>query len=142
MKLIRIKILFILLLIAPSGCKKSDIHPIPTIPVSFSFNINLPEYNPLKAIGNSIIIYKGFYGFNKHGIIIYRSSVSDISVFDATSPEDLSVSVSLLNSQPIAVCPTTKKEYLLSNGGYSNSGGFPLKEYQGSIDNDIVYVSN
>ncbi|MBN1112181.1 MAG: hypothetical protein JXA53_04630 [Bacteroidales bacterium] len=142
MKFIRLKILFILILLASSSCKKSDIHPIPNIPVSFSFNINMPEYSPIKAIGNSIIIYQGFYGYKRHGIIIYRSSISDIEVFDATSPEDLNTSVVLSKSMPIATCPTSKKEYILSNGGFSNSGGFPLKQYQGSIAGDIIYISN
>ncbi|MCT4639580.1 MAG: hypothetical protein N4A72_17885 [Bacteroidales bacterium] len=132
----------LIFIIAASACKKDSVHPIPTIPVNFSVNINLPEFNTLTAIGNSKIIYKGFYGYNKHGIILYRASLTDFYAYDATSPEDLSKSVELSKSVPTATCPKTKKVYLLTNEGFSNEGGHPLKRYNASLNGTTLFVYN
>ena len=80
----RIRILFIIVLLIVVSCRKNKNNPIPNIPFDITININLPAYSALSGVGGYAYVAGG-----SKGIIVYRRSLDEFVSFDRHSPVDL-----------------------------------------------------
>ena len=65
------------------SCNKSANHPVPSVPVSTTIDINLPSYNDLQAVSGYAYVEGG-----SKGIIVYRQSQNVFTAYDRHSPAD------------------------------------------------------
>jgi hypothetical protein len=78
------KPLLLLCLLVPASCEKEAECPVPAIPL-FEFDINLlaEKYKPLYSSVTAVEV--SGYGYQKHGIIIYRHVYpNEMFAYDAT----------------------------------------------------------
>jgi nitrite reductase/ring-hydroxylating ferredoxin subunit len=138
-----------------SSCnKKNDV--IPDTYVSFTLNLNDPEFVSLSGFGGSVVVDShtnnwglGAAGYDGNGIIICYG-VDEFYAYDRTCPHDyvvnnLSVKVNIdpANST-MAICPTCSTKYALTVGGTpaSGVGRYPLKNYKTNLQGNFVIVWN
>lgn len=76
-------ILFLLIFVSFSSCKKTDEHPVPNIPFDFSIDISLPSYSALMGVSGWAYVNGG-----SRGIIVYRRGIDEFIAFDRHSPAD------------------------------------------------------
>jgi hypothetical protein len=140
-------ILFSLLIVLSLSCSKNDDqkerNPYLTDPlVNLNLNLNLPEYNPLKFPGNSIITSQGI-----KGIVIFCISDTQYLAFDLTDPNHVPSSCSRMEvNGPIASCPCTTdaNEYFLTSGQHTTEPGakYPMQQYRAERIGNSVVVTN
>jgi nitrite reductase/ring-hydroxylating ferredoxin subunit len=153
----KIRYFFITLVFTIIFCscnKKNDV--IPYAHVSFTLDLNDPEFVNLNAMGGSVTVDShtnnwGIYaaGYDGNGIIIY-AGIDEFYAYDRTCPHDyavngLSVKVNIDKSNStIAICPKCGTTYALSAAGTpaSGVGRYPLKNYRTSFQGNYVTVSN
>ena len=135
------------LALALIGCNKDD-SPNDNNPnllnpfVSLNLNLNLPEYNPLKFPGNSLIITE--QGIK--GIIIYNVNNELYTAFDLSDPNHIPSNCSKMTVNGIiASCPCTTdtNSYDIVTGQHQgNAGLFPMQQYFATRSGDNIQVSN
>lgn len=144
------KIIFtsLCLLLIVCSCKKDDgglkdnnpflIDPI----VSLNLNLNLPQYNPLKFPGNSIIISQ--QGIK--GIVIYNVNNDLYTAFDLSDPNHLPSGCSRMSIEGIvATCPCEEddNEYDIVTGQHrTNQNAYPMQQYLARRTGDNLEISN
>lgn len=129
------------------GCKKDDgpnddnpnlIDPF----VSLNLNLNLPQYDPLKFPGNSVIILE--QGIK--GIVVYNVNNDLYTAFELSDPNHLPSSCSRMTIEGIiATCPCTtdSNKYDIVTGVHeSNQSSYPMQMYRAVRTGDNVNVSN
>ena len=141
------KLAAFLLALALIGCNKDD-SPNDNNPnllnpfVSLNLNLNLPEYNPLKFPGNSLIITE--QGIK--GIIIYNVNNELYTAFDLSDPNHIPSNCSKMTVNGIiASCPCTTdtNSYDIVTGQHQgNAGLFPMQQYFATRSGDNIQVSN
>ncbi len=155
---IRYFLIFLLYILPFAACNKHN-DVIPDVYVSFSLNINDPQFTDLQAIGEPVLIDSRTNnfgtraaGFNGSGIILIYTGESyyPYSAYDRTCPHDYASShlIEKVNIDPAnsweAVCPKCSTRYVLTNGGISvkGPGRYPLKNYRTGFDGIYVTVWN
>ena len=152
---IRFFLITVALVIIFSSCnKKNDV--IPDVYVSFTLDLNDPEFVNLSGFGGSVAVDShtnnwgaGAAGYNGNGIIICSGN-EEFYAYDRTCPHDyvvnnLSVKVNIdPSNSTIAVCPKCGTKYGLTIGGTPTSGvgRYPLKNYRTSFQGNYVIVWN
>jgi len=135
-------------LILLASCKNDDggvqddnpflIDPI----VSLNLNLNLPQYNPLKFPGNSIIINQ--QGIK--GIVIYNVNNSLYTASELSDPNHPpSVCSRMTVEGIIASCPceADNNEYDIVTGQHrTNTNAYPMQQYRATRTGDNLQVSN
>ena len=136
-----------LMALAVLACKKDDgpadnnpnlIDPL----VNINLNLNLPEYNPLKFPGNSVIIFQ--QGIK--GVVVYNVNNELYTAFELSDPNHVPSSCSRMTVDGIiATCPCTtdSNEYDIVTGQHkTNQSLFPLQRYRAERTGDNVVVTN
>ncbi len=136
------------LLLIVCSCKKDDgelkgdnpflIDPI----VRLNLNLNLPQFNPLKFPGNSIIISQ--QGIK--GIVIYNVNNDLYTAFDLSDPNHPPSSCSRMSIEGIiATCPCEEddNEYDIVTGQHrTNQNAYPMQQYLARRTGDNLEISN
>jgi len=142
------KILFLLIVFVTLSCSKDDDkqerNPYLSDPVvSLNLNLNLPEYNPLKFPGNSVITSQGI-----KGIVVICVSETQYFAYDLTDPNHVPSNCSRMEiNGPIASCPCPNEdnEYNLINFGRHTSEPdtkYPMQSYRAERNGNTIVISN
>ncbi|MDC8002191.1 hypothetical protein POV26_14180 [Aequorivita todarodis] len=142
------KIFFLLIVFITLSCSKKDEkqerNPYLSDPVvSLNLNLNLPEYNPLKFPGNSVVTSQGI-----KGIVVICISETQYFAYDLTDPNHVPSNCSRMEiNGPIASCPCQNddNEYNLINYGRHTSepdSKYPMQSYRAERNGNTVVVSN
>jgi len=112
--------------------------------VSISLNLNLPEYNPLRFPGNSVLINnRGI-----KGIVVYNLNNNLYTAFDLTDPNHQPSGCSRMEVEGvIATCPCQNEEgsnsYDIVTGQHQNdTQAFPMQQYRVERNGDVISISN
>lgn len=120
-----------------------DDNPFLTDPlVNLTLNLNLPQFNPLKFPGNSLIITQQ----GIRGIVIYNVNNDLYTAFDLSDPNHTPNSCSRMTIEGIiATCPCQNDEnsYDIVTGQHQNNqNAYPMQQYFAQRTGDILQVSN
>jgi nitrite reductase/ring-hydroxylating ferredoxin subunit len=135
---------FVLVFSGP-GCKKdeepSSQDQIPVVPVSISLNPNSTEFIRLNVVTGWEEITGGY-----RGIIVYRNSVDEFTVFERACPYDwnkTTTRVEVDTSGMTISCPICKSKFIILNGApYQGPSRFSLKQYETSYNGNLLYIFN
>lgn len=130
------------------SCSKSDDkldrNPFLTDPlVNLNLNLNLPEYNPLKFPGSSIIVGQGI-----KGIVVFCVSETQYFAFDLSDPNHPPSECSRMEvNGPIATCPCENddNEYNIVNFGRHTTEPdtqYPMQQYRAQRNGNNISISN
>jgi nitrite reductase/ring-hydroxylating ferredoxin subunit len=138
------KYFFLILFIAGIGfgCKKEEQAPeIPNVYVNFSLNPNSTQYLNLNAVNGWETVTGGY-----NGILIFRNSVTEFTVFERACPYDPLVQgaqVRVDDSGITCYCPICESKFIMIDGTpYDGPSHFPLKQYNAYYDGTILYITN
>ncbi|PVW15362.1 Rieske (2Fe-2S) protein [Marixanthomonas spongiae] len=141
------RIVFVLSLFILFACKsddeKLDDNPYLTSPlVNLNLNLNLPQYDPLKYAGNSIVITQ--QGIK--GIVIYNENNSIYHAFEISDPNHIPNDCSRMEINGIeATCPceTDDNKYLITTGqNITDPSRYPMQRYRAERVGNNVRVTN
>ncbi len=145
MKSFLLSLLFVFTLVS---CSKSNddntnINPYLNVPsVNFSLSLNLPEYNPLKFPGNSVIINN--QGIK--GIVIYNVNNDLYTAFELSDPNHIPNSCSKMQvSGIVATCQCDdENKYDIVTGKYSpeDNSKYPMLQFRVVRDGNTINVFN
>jgi len=130
-----------------TSCADEEENPLPYVHVDFSIPLS-PQYPKLIA-GLSEKVQRGYYGYQKNGVIIVPQSFSNnnYEAFDATCTRNIIEEDTAINSINVdengftATCPTCRTVYNLLSG-YAQNQSFRLQRYKAHMSNGRVYVRN
>jgi len=112
--------------------------------VNISLNLNLPEYNPLRFPGNSVLINnRGI-----KGIVVYNLNNTLYTAFDLSDPNHIPNSCSRMDVEGIvATCPCENENgtnsYDIVTGQHQNdTEAFPMQVYRAERTGNVVTISN
>jgi len=137
-----------------TACDRNKNDVIPDVYVNFYLDLNDPEFFPLTATGNFVIVTAATNnigpeaaGFAGNGIIVYRSLPDEFNAYDRTCPHDYVTSGTTIKVDVdgiYATCPVCSTAYALPSFGAPSSGPgrYPLKNYRTSFDGRFVRVWN
>ena len=110
--------------------------------VTITLNLNLPEYNPLRFPGNSIVLPQ--QGIK--GIIVYNVNNDLYTAFDLTDPNHLPNSCSKMTVEGIIATCTCEDQnaYDIVTGQITPpvQNTYPMHQYRISRSGDNITVSN
>lgn len=139
-----IAVIFCLVLI---GCNKDD-SPNDNNPnllsplISVNLNLNLPQYNPLKFPGNSLVLNSE----GIRGVVIYNVNNDLYTAFELSDPNHIPNGCSKMTVNGIVVacpCTTDTNSYDIVTGQHqSNESLFPLQQYMAVRNGDNIQISN
>lgn len=111
-------------------------------PVSLTLNLNLPQYNPLKFPGNSLII--NTQGIR--GIVIYNVNNDLYTAFDLSDPNHIPSNCSRMEINGIIAtcpCPDDENSYDIVTGQHeTNQNSYPMQQYRAQRSGDVLQISN
>lgn len=110
-------------------------------PVSLSLSLNLPEYNPLRFPGNSVVLFNQ----GVKGIIVYNVNNSLYTAFDLTDPNHIPSSCSKMDVEGvIATCPCgDDNSYDIVTGQHQNEqNAYPMLQYRIQRSGDVITITN
>lgn len=111
-------------------------------PVSLTLNLNLPQYNPLKFPGNSLII--NTQGIR--GIVIYNVNNDLYTAFDLSDPNHIPSNCSRMEIDGIIAtcpCPDDENSYDIVTGQHeTNQNSYPMQQYRAQRSGDVLQISN
>ncbi len=128
-----------------SSCSKgSDPSGSSTVPnvASFSFTINYnnPIYNSLANVGG--VVYLTGYGYR--GLMVYRLSATQVTVFDRTCTYDMSDANGILLAQNnvTCICPDCNSEFTLTNGSVvSGPSSVAIQQYNATVNTNTGVIT-
>ncbi|MAO10614.1 MAG: hypothetical protein CMC07_06970 [Flavobacteriaceae bacterium] len=141
------KIAFLLILTTLIACKsdddKVDDNPFLTSPlVSLNLNLNLPQYNPLKFPGSSLVITQQ----GIRGIVIYNENNTIYHAFELSDPNHVPNDCSRMEIDGIeANCPCendTNKYNIVTGQNITDPSLYPMQRYRAERVGDNVRVTN
>lgn len=110
--------------------------------VNFNLNLNLPEYNPLRFPGNSIVLIQQ----GVKGIIVYNVNNSLYTAFDLTDPNHTPSGCSkMIVEGVVATCTACGDEnsYDIVTGQHrSDQQSYPMIQYRIQRSGDNITVTN
>jgi nitrite reductase/ring-hydroxylating ferredoxin subunit len=124
------------------GCKKEEQQPeIPNVYVNFSLNPNSTQYINLNSVNGWETVTGGY-----NGILIFRNSVTEFSVFERACPYDpltQGAQVRVDDSGITCFCPICGSKFIMIDGTpYDGPSHYPLKQYNAYYDGAILYITN
>ena len=132
------KLIILLLLFIHCGDSNEYIQ---NVYVDLEIDLSLPEFSTLNTVGNSMFLEGG-----SKGIIIYSFSNYEYKIYDRNCSYEPSLSCSYIDSinSTIAFCGCCSSAFLLDqDGSAANSPAIlPLKQYNYSLNNTILYIYN
>lgn len=144
----KLKYALLLTTILLFSCKKDegvlqDNNPYLNDPVvSLNLNLNLPQYNPLKFPGNSVILYQQ----GIRGIVVYNVNNDLYTAFDLSDPNHTPSACSRMDIEGIIAscpCPEDTNEYDIVTGLHkTNQNAYPMQQYRARRSGDILEISN
>lgn len=151
LNLMRSLFVYLFLLLSLVSCKNDDEsninnnNPFLTPPiVDVTLNLNLPQYNPLKFPGNTVIINnRGI-----KGIVVYNLNNSLYTAFDLTDPNHIPNACSRMEVVGVvATCPCEDENgsnsYDLVTGQHQNNeNAYPMLQYRISREGDVITIRN
>lgn len=132
-------LLFFIVFVLPTACKKGGCNVIPYVP--FSTTISLVEFSALRLPMQPVIVERGVAS----GLIVMQISENEYVAYDRRStvnPETSGCAVELAESGPVAVDPCSGAKYILTNGSPSEIAECPLRPYYVRRQQDILTISN
>ncbi len=143
--------LSLIMLLSLGSCKKDDSgmvnnnNPFLTQPiVNISLSLNLPEYNPLRFPGNSVLINNR----GLKGIVVYNVNNNLYTAFDLTDPNHIPNSCSRMDVVGVvATCPCENENgtnsYDIVTGQHQNDqNAYPMQQYRIERNGDVITISN
>lgn len=133
-------ILMVLFFLFPVSCGKDSWHPVPSVPVSFTINIESTTNIELNNIGGW-----AYYSGGHRGIIIYRWSIDEFRAFDRACPFQPFEACALIKVEdpPVAKCGCCESLFLLLDGSVIRGPSrFPLRQYRTHLQFPFLSVSN
>lgn len=110
--------------------------------VNLNLNLNLPEYNPLKFPGNSIIINSQ----GVKGIVIYNVNNDLYTAFDLSDPNHVPNQCSRMDIEGIHAscpCPNDNNTYDIVTGQHTtNESLYPMQQYRSERTGDNIRIFN
>ena len=134
--------LFVLLIITLSdSCRKKE-DLVPNVYVNFTIFLSDPEFSNLQTIGNSVFVTGGV-----SGIVIYRLSQTDFSVYDRCctfQPSDRCAVLPDTANTLFLKCPCCGSKFSFLDGSVqSGEAKRPLTLYDFTFDgNNTLHVYN
>ncbi len=151
-KIMRSLLICLLVVVPLISCNNDDNNnvnnnnnPFLTPPiVDITLNLNLPQFNPLKFPGNTVVVNnRGI-----KGIVVYNLNNSLYTAFDLTDPNHIPSPCSRMEVEGvIATCPCEDEDgsnsYDLVTGQHRNDeNAFPMLQYRISREGDIITITN
>jgi len=140
--------IILLLSISLFSCKKDDDNNVrdnPFLnvpPVNLTLNLNLPEYNPLRFPGNSVVV--GNQGIK--GIVVYCVNENFYTAFELSDPNHSPNSCSKMTVvTPIATCQCSdENQYNIISGEHMSQDNtkYPMQQYRAERSGDVIHVYN
>jgi len=127
------QIIYFFLFIILISCSKDNAinnnNPfLPNYPVDLTINLNLPEYNNLQFVSNSVYINNGAAGIR--GVFVFNAGSNNYVAFDAACPNQALSSCSTMTINGIkAVCACDDAEYSFFTGQAPDKQ-YPMKQYR------------
>lgn len=138
-KLQHIAISLFLILFGVS-CRKSDLHPVPNVPVEFVINIESTLHIELNNPGGWAYFTGGY-----RGIIIYRLSETEFMAFDRACPvhpHDECAIIKVIDP-PLATDSCCSSTFLLIDGSpVQGPSRYSLRQYRTFLDYPLLRVTN
>jgi hypothetical protein len=110
--------------------------------ISVNLNLNLPQYNPLKFPGNSLILD----GEGVRGVVIYNVNNDLYTAFELSDPNHTPNQCSKMSINGIlATCPCTTDSnvYDIVTGQHqSNEVLYPMQQYLVTRNGDNIQITN
>ena len=110
--------------------------------ISVNLNLNLPQYNPLKFPGNSLVLA----GEGIRGVVIYNVNNDLYTAFELSDPNHIPSGCSKMTINGIvASCPCTNdtNTYDIVTGQHQgNESLYPLQQYFASRNGDNIQITN
>lgn len=147
-------IIFIILIIAGSGCNKDNDDRLPLAPVDITLNPNSTIYQELNIVGGWLYLdeYDGVVPPSR-GIIVYRLSTDQFLAFERTPPykpdsccnpsKTLCTQLIVEDHFPFIMDTCTWSKYLILDGspveGPSRS---PLGQYYTDYNGQLLHIHN
>ncbi|MBW2937023.1 hypothetical protein KXJ69_02835 [Aureisphaera sp. CAU 1614] len=141
-------VLFLLIGIFILGCNKknddpvNDNNPFLTPPiVNINLNLNLPQYNPLRFPGNSIILTQ--QGIK--GIVVYNVNNDLYTAFDLTDPNHIPSACSKMTLEGIVAsctCGDDNSYDIVTGQSQSDQEDYPMLQYRINRSGDNITVTN
>ncbi len=121
--------LFIILISCSKDSAINNNNPfLPNYPVDLTINLNLPEYNNLQFVSNSVYINNGAAGIR--GVFVFNAGSNNYVAFDAACPNQALSSCSTMTINGIkAVCACDDAEYSFFTGQAPDKQ-YPMKQYR------------
>lgn len=121
--------LFIILISCSKDSAINNNNPfLPNYPVDLTINLNLPEYNNLQFVSNSVYIDNGAAGIR--GVFVFNAGSNNYVAFDAACPNQALSSCSTMTINGIkAVCACDNAEYSFFTGQAPDKQ-YPMKQYR------------
>lgn len=128
----KLAILSVFTLLSISCSKDSAINNnnpyLPNYPVDLTINLNLPEYNNLRFVSNSVYINTGIAGIK--GVFVFNAGSNNYVAFDAACPNQSLSNCSTMTINGIkAVCACDNAEYSFFTG-QAQGKQYPMKQYR------------
>ena len=126
----KVGIIFLFVVIASLfSCKKTNNHPVPSVPFDITVNTSLPSYNSLQGVGGWTYVTGGV-----QGIVVYRKSSDEFVAFDRQSPAQQTACKKPLttNSDNFLQLDDscTNAKFSLFDGSPISGSEFGLRQYQ------------
>lgn len=110
--------------------------------VSITLNLNLPQFNPLKFPGNSVVISQ--QGIK--GVVVYNLNNSLYTAFDLTDPNHVPNSCSRMELEGIVAtctCEDDTNAYDIVTGQHqTDENAFPMLQYRITRNGDNITINN
>ncbi len=144
----KFKLIFLFAVFSVLSCSKDDkdvynnpflYRPI----VNVNLNLNLPQYNPLKFPGSSVIVEQGI-----SGIIVYCAGENLYFAFDLCDPNHPPTSCSRMTVEgPVATCPCENDDntYSIVNFGQhltDPANKYPMQQYRAQRNGNTITITN
>lgn len=110
--------------------------------VNINLNLNLPQFNPLKFPGNSVVISQ--QGIK--GVVVYNLNNSLYTAFDLTDPNHVPNSCSRMELEGIVAtctCEDDTNAYDIVTGQHqTDENAFPMLQYRITRNGDNITINN
>ena len=126
-----------------SDDSRTDNPNLPSVPVNFTINLNLPQFNELNFPGNGLVITTDGVGIR--GIIVYNINDALYSAFELSDPNIPPSDCSALNVSGITAesnCGNENVYNIVTGQQLEGEGGFPLLRYNIVRDGNTLFISN
>ncbi|MAP53648.1 hypothetical protein [Altibacter sp.] len=129
-----------------TSCKKDegvdDDNPYLIDPlVNLNLNLNLPEYNPLRFPGNSVVINQQ----GVKGIVVYNVNNELYTAFDLSDPNHTPNSCSRMTLEGIIAtcqCADDNSYDIVTGQHQSNENLYPMQQYLAQRSGNNILISN